>query len=202
METNGPWNWRLTSSETIKMMLVRSLPIWRWLLKIAVLFLHVNSSPPPPTHTSVCKSSHPLLVSGGIGLWTDFHRPPHQLPESKIKQTFLSSNLDCLLVFWTASGQTPHFFGNIMTSDVYTSTFPKQILLFRIFISRFPNTCETQVNGIYWNHVSYKNGLPWWLSGKESASQCRRHGFDPWSGKTSHAAKQLSPCATSIELGL
>ena len=24
-------------------------------------------------------------------------------------------------------------------------------------------------------------GLPWWLSGKESAYQCRRHRFDPWS---------------------
>ena len=23
-------------------------------------------------------------------------------------------------------------------------------------------------------------GLPWWLSGKESTCQCRRHGFDPW----------------------
>ena len=23
--------------------------------------------------------------------------------------------------------------------------------------------------------------LPWWLSGKESACPCRRHGFDPWS---------------------
>ena len=23
-------------------------------------------------------------------------------------------------------------------------------------------------------------GLPWWLSGKEPASQCRRHGFYPW----------------------
>jgi len=23
-------------------------------------------------------------------------------------------------------------------------------------------------------------GLSWWLSSKESASQCRRHGFDPW----------------------
>ena len=26
-------------------------------------------------------------------------------------------------------------------------------------------------------------GLPWWLSGKESACQCRRHGFNPWSRK-------------------
>jgi len=23
-------------------------------------------------------------------------------------------------------------------------------------------------------------GLPWWLSGKESACQCRRHRFHPW----------------------
>jgi len=32
-----------------------------------------------------------------------------------------------------------------------------------------------------------KSGLSWWLSGKESASQCRRHRFDPWSGKIPHA---------------
>ena len=25
--------------------------------------------------------------------------------------------------------------------------------------------------------------LPWWLSSKESACQCRRRGFDPWVGK-------------------
>ena len=29
--------------------------------------------------------------------------------------------------------------------------------------------------GVYWH-----NGLPWWLSGKESAYQCRRLRFDPW----------------------
>ena len=23
-------------------------------------------------------------------------------------------------------------------------------------------------------------GLPWWLSGKESAYQCKRHRFNPW----------------------
>ena len=27
-------------------------------------------------------------------------------------------------------------------------------------------------------------GLPWWLSGKESTCQCRRHGLDPWVRKT------------------
>ena len=28
-----------------------------------------------------------------------------------------------------------------------------------------------------------KQGLPSWLSGKESIRQCRRHGFDPWVGE-------------------
>ena len=40
-----------------------------------------------------------------------------------------------------------------------------------------------------------KPGLPWWLSGEESACQCRRHGFDPQSGKIPHAKEQLSLCA-------
>ena len=37
-------------------------------------------------------------------------------------------------------------------------------------------------------------GLLWWLSGKESTYQCRRHRFDPSSGKILHAVEQLSPC--------
>ena len=41
--------------------------------------------------------------------------------------------------------------------------------------------------------------LPWRLSGKESACQCRKHGFNPWSGKIAHAAEQLSPSATTTE---
>ena len=32
-----------------------------------------------------------------------------------------------------------------------------------------------------------------WLSGKEPAFQCRRHRFNPWSGKIPHAVQQLSP---------
>jgi len=41
--------------------------------------------------------------------------------------------------------------------------------------------------------------LPWWLSGEESACQCRRHGSDPWSGNISHAMGQLNPCAPTAE---
>ena len=42
-------------------------------------------------------------------------------------------------------------------------------------------------------------GLPWWLSGKESTGQCRRHGFDLWSRKNPHAAGQLGLCAATTE---
>ena len=31
--------------------------------------------------------------------------------------------------------------------------------------------------------VSHLQGLPWWLSGKESTCQHRRHGFNPGSGR-------------------
>ena len=34
------------------------------------------------------------------------------------------------------------------------------------------------------NHKGVQNhGLPWWLSGKKSACQCRRFGFNSWVGK-------------------
>ena len=34
--------------------------------------------------------------------------------------------------------------------------------------------------------------LPWWLIGKESSCQFRRHGFNPWIGKTSWRRKWQS----------
>ena len=34
-------------------------------------------------------------------------------------------------------------------------------------------------------------GRPWWLSGRESTCQCRRHGLDPWVGKIPWRRKWL-----------
>ena len=34
-----------------------------------------------------------------------------------------------------------------------------------------------------WGHLPCWGRLPRWLSGKESACQCRRHGFESWVGK-------------------
>ena len=35
-------------------------------------------------------------------------------------------------------------------------------------------------------------GLSWWFSDKEYTCQCRRHGFDPRTGKIPHDEEQLS----------
>ena len=41
--------------------------------------------------------------------------------------------------------------------------------------------------------------LPWWLSGWESACQCRGHGFESQPGRIPQAMEQLGPCATTTE---
>ena len=41
--------------------------------------------------------------------------------------------------------------------------------------------------------------LSWRLSGKESTCQCKRHGFDPLSGRIPHTTEQLSSCVATIE---
>ena len=35
-----------------------------------------------------------------------------------------------------------------------------------------------------------ERGLPWWLSGKESACQGRRHRYDPWSERMPHTVQR------------
>ena len=41
--------------------------------------------------------------------------------------------------------------------------------------------CKDDVSKL---NVSNNNlGLPWWLSGKGSTSQCRRYKFNPWVGE-------------------
>ena len=45
-------------------------------------------------------------------------------------------------------------------------------------------------------------GLPWWLAGKESSCQCRRHGFNSWSMKIPHATEPLSLCSSTIRPAL
>ena len=39
------------------------------------------------------------------------------------------------------------------------------------------------------NPIRYIFRIPWWLSGKDSACQYRRHGFNPWVRKIPQSRK-------------
>ena len=56
-------------------------------------------------------------------------------------------------------------------------------------------------NGFYiWTLKMVQIRLPWWLSGKESACQCSRHKFYPWSGKIPPASEQITPVPLLLSL--
>ena len=65
------------------------------------------------------------------------------------------------------------------------------------------------LNNFLWNWFSFlckvggREGdlreLPWWLSGEESTWQCKRHGFNPWSGNIPHAMEQQTPCTVTAQ---
>ena len=67
--------------------------------------------------------------------------------------------------------------------------------------SRYSDGFSSAAQGacITWSLITITFGLSRWLSGKEFNCQCRRHGFNPWSGKTPHAEMQLTPRATTTE---
>ena len=68
-----------------------------------------------------------------------------------------------------------------------------QLIAGSFFFSFFLSfICLTSCQTLFW-------GLPWWLSGKESTCECRRHGFDPWSRMIPHVAEQLSLHAATPE---
>jgi len=58
---------------------------------------------------------------------------------------------------------------------------------------RQSNWKETAILANYCRKLAFTDvtktyqGLPWGLSGKVSAGQCKEHQFDPWSGKIPHA---------------
>ena len=98
METNWPWNWRLTIPKTIKTMLVRPL-MTNFKMTIRADWAVSTCS---PLFVSI-KHLSPDCQLGEVGLWTGIH-PPHQLPASKIKKNF---HKPCLFNgSWTVSSQT------------------------------------------------------------------------------------------------
>ena len=50
--------------------------------------------------------------------------------------------------------------------------------------------------------IKMRRGFPGGLSGTESACQCRRRRFDPWSGEMLHATGATHSCAAATALVL
>ena len=63
------------------------------------------------------------------------------------------------------------------------------------FENRFQEVMSESKGGNLW--LVNNTGLPWRLSGKESACQCRRCGFDPWVGKIL-CSKKWQPTPVSL----
>ena len=122
MGPHGPQNWRFTVPKTTKMM-----PVTPQMTSLKMTVrddCFVSACSPLPT---LYKSSHPLLLrGGGVGLWTDVcHPPPCQLPASEIKQTFLSTNLACLLAFEWWAARHPHAYLSVTSTDTRKKKIPK-----------------------------------------------------------------------------
>ena len=84
-------------------------------------------------------------------------------------------------------------------AEVYTLTGP----LFHVIACKIINTNVTNQNNKNKSpqtvHLKSQQETSLWSGGRESACQCRGHGFNPWSGKIPHVVGQLSLCTTNTE---
>ena len=79
-----------------------------------------------------------------------------------------------------------------MYTHVSTSDLPNQNLGVHGGDIHFQQTLQVSLTNLKSN---FPGGLVVW----ESAHQCRRQGFSPWSRKIPHAVEQLSLRGTTIE---
>ena len=91
-------------------------------------------------------------------------RSPGEEKGSPLQYSGLENSMDCIVHVVTKS--------RTQLSDFH----------FLFFQNNFQTLVSSRLGDDNSNcKVSYPtHGLPWWLSGKEPTSQCRRHGFNPW----------------------
>ena len=59
----------------------------------------------------------------------------------------------------------------------WMQTFKTTSALLWVPLKTYSENKDLNVSSLFW-------GFPKWFRGKESTCQCRRHGFNPWAGKT------------------
>ena len=63
------------------------------------------------------------------------------------------------------------------------ATLKQNVRAFLEELKRFSQKPGDSIKTGIYAHLSSEKRLPWWLSDKESACQCRRHRFKTWVGK-------------------
>ena len=122
----------------------------------------------------------------------------HVLPfSSPPPSPYVLSHVWLFATPWTVAHQTPWSMGFPRQECWSGLPFPPashlQILLLLLIICLFYHRhrglskSSFSVHGLCKVLLHSILKVSWWLSGKESACQCRRHEFNPWSRKIPHA---------------
>ena len=109
-----------------------------------------------------------------------------------------------LVCYWLLSSQ----FASVIHKDLSSCPISLSVLSQFGLNKLYSNTDCHLMSSIYFHLHSFEmyllsfttcsfkmfiHGLCWWYSRWVSACQCRRHRFNPWSGKIPHAEEQLKP---------
>ena len=126
METNQPWNWRVTVLKTIKMALIRP-PMTNFKMTVGAVS---SGSPLPPSIKALASSRQ----WGGVSLWTGV-APCTPIAGSQNKANF-PFHQPCLFIgFWAAKSWTPllvtllHIKDNILSDGVVVGLKAEMALL-------------------------------------------------------------------------
>ena len=172
---------------------------WQW--SFGVLF-----SPTPSHGQGHC----PLWVPCQLLNWSEYHPSIALLPSwGHCRDTSSSPPVKCLV----QSGHLKDNWRHTWPQDCISgaSSFwshllcPPQPILCRLEVTTYGSAIPLQSIHLKETKLLIPKGicgLPWWSSGSESACQCGGHGFDPWSGKISHAMEPPSPYSTITEPSL
>ena len=87
------------------------------------------------------------------------------------------------ILIWKIPSTEEYHYQSTVPWGLKESDTTKRLLSFFLICKRPLSLQSTQILSLRSVTINKIAGLPWWLSGKESACQCRRCGFDLWVGK-------------------
>ena len=116
------------------------------------------------------------LGAASVGCASPFSCSFHLTPPTSPKKSARGPTHSGMSLLTCKAAYLSSFF-QLLPSDL-KRTNVSPLFLFTLFhlSAKAQNPCLVILNSVANNAL----GLPWWLSGKESACQCRRLRFNPW----------------------